>query len=246
MLPLLPPMKTASGAGSPASAAGARPSVRYRLATAKFCAVLSDQGTSLRVTFHGTDPAGRSRQRHLNADTAGSRADIPQGYRPGRTASFASTAARTSCLVIGVLPRRKSFVRPARHPGRQRRAGFDQKHAQRCKFKVCEHFHGIGHKAFCGAAKVLTNGGLHMPPPGIGQRTAKGSRGLAASGQEKCGLSGAADRCRVTSAAVSANQLPVLPGAVQRCRQKLYAGYSRLHRIGQPCRVKGAAERRCP
>ena len=85
-----------------------------------------------------------------------------------------------------------------------------------------------------------------MPPPGIGQRAAEGRRGLAAAGQEKGGLSGAADRCRVTAAAMSTDQLPVLPWAVQRRRQKLHAGYSRLHRIGQSCRVKGAAERRCP
>ena len=97
--------------------------------------------------------------------------------------------------------------------------------------------------AVYGAAKVLTNGGLHMPPPGIGQRAAEGRRGLAAAGQEKGRLSGAADRCRVTAAAVSADQLPVLPGAVQRSRQKLHAGYSRLHRIGQSCRIKGTAER---
>ena len=85
-----------------------------------------------------------------------------------------------------------------------------------------------------------------MPPTGIGQRAAEGRRGLAAAGQEKGRLSVAADRCRVTTAAVSADQLPVLPGAVQRRRQKLHTGYSRLHRIGQSCRIKGTAERRCP
>ena len=181
----------------------------------------------------------------LDRSCAGSRADIPQGIAGAHRQLCQHGRAH---LLLGHrrFAAQESFVRPARHPGRQRRAWLDQKHAQRCKFKACEHFHRIGHKAFCGAAKVLTNGGLHMPPPGIGQRAAEGRRGLAASGQEKGRLSGAADRCRVTAAAVSADQLPVLPGAVQRRRQKLHAGYSRLHRIGQSCRIKGAAERRCP
>ena len=107
MQPLLPPMKTASGAGSPASAAGARPSVRYRLATAnfaRFCRI-SAQASGSHSTAQ-TRPAGAASA--ISTLTLPVPAPTSHSVSPGRTASFASTAARTSCLVIGVLPRRKA------------------------------------------------------------------------------------------------------------------------------------------
>ena len=64
------------GRGQPRQCGGGAALGQIQNGYCKLCADMTDQRTSLRVTFHGTDPAGRSRQRHLNADTAGSRADI--------------------------------------------------------------------------------------------------------------------------------------------------------------------------
>ena len=105
--PLVPPMKTASGAGRFSSAAGAVPSTNVRLRTANFSLFWR-----MRAQASGSHSTAYTRPR--GAAKASSTLTLPvpaptsQSSSPGWTPSFASTAARTSCLVIGTLPRAKA------------------------------------------------------------------------------------------------------------------------------------------
>ena len=116
-LPLLPPMKTASGAGRSERASGASPSTRTRFRVLNFSrlALMSAQPSGLHSTAY-TRPRGAANA----SSTLTLPVPAPTSHRmsPGRTASFASTAARTSCLVMGTSPRSKaSSGRPGARRG---------------------------------------------------------------------------------------------------------------------------------
>ena len=103
MPPLVPPMNTASGAGRSASAAGARPSTSVRLQAwniSRFCR-MSPQASGSHSTAY-TCPRGAASA----SSTLTLPVPAPTSHRvsPGCTASLASAAARTSCLVMGTSP----------------------------------------------------------------------------------------------------------------------------------------------
>ena len=107
MLPLVPPMNTASGAGRASSAAGARPSMRERFHAANFSRFrrMRAQASGSHSTAY-TCPCGAASA----SSTLTLPVPAPTSHRvsAGRTASLASAAARTSCLVMGTSPRMKA------------------------------------------------------------------------------------------------------------------------------------------
>ena len=104
MHPFVPPINTASGGGRCVSASGARPStsVRFQAQNRSRFWAINSQASGAHSTAN-TCP--RSARRASSTDTLPVPAPTSHTVSSARTASFPSIAARTSCLVMGTLPR---------------------------------------------------------------------------------------------------------------------------------------------
>ena len=104
MPPPVPPMKTTSGAGSPASASGARPctGVIFHAPNRSRFRRMSAQASASHSTAYTRPQCAAKASSTLTLPVP---APTSQQTSPGRTASLPSAAARTSCFVIGTSPR---------------------------------------------------------------------------------------------------------------------------------------------
>ena len=124
-----------------------QPLCKVQILHSKFCAVFAYQAAGFVIALGGIDLPGRGGQRQLNADTAGSRAHVPQDVS-GAHGQLGQHRGAHLLLGHRRFAAEEGIIRQARHAAGGGRAWLDQQHAQRRKLLLCQRGYGVRHKAF--------------------------------------------------------------------------------------------------
>ena len=220
MPPPVPPMKTTSGAGSPASASGARPCTGVIFHAPNRSRFRADQRAGVCFALHRVHAAAGAAGKASSTLTLPVPAPTSQQTSPGRTASLPKHGAHL-LLCHRHLPACKRAVRNARRALRRAGRGLGQQHAQRCKRTLRALRRGGLRHTLVRIGKVLPHRHGQPAQARFAQLRAQRGRAERAAREEKHRSAAAHRRSRVARRAVGGDERPVLPGAAQTRGQKL-------------------------